>query len=498
MTLVPVFDYHALAPELILAATVLGALGLDLVLPEERKFLVASIGVLGLTLAAVPLLTLTLSGTERTLFGDSYVVDSFALVMKGLFVVSGYVVLLLSVGYVEEYRHYQGEYYFLLLSSILGAVVMASARDLLTLFIGLELVSGPVFLLAGWRKADLRSNEAALKFFLIGVLSTAIMLYGMSMVYGLTGEITFSGIRAASAALAEEPAFVLAVLFVVTGFGFKVSAAPFHFWTPDTYQGSPAPVTAYLSVGSKGAGFVGLLLVCYLAFGEVVEVWAPALWVLAALSMTVGNLVALWQTDIIRLLAYSSVAQAGFMLVPFAAAASLDQEDLQEAFAATIIYLLIFAFMNLGAFATVIAAMRKARSREIDGLAGLFSYAPGLAFLLAVFFFALAGIPPLAGWFAKFVIFRAVLVSPGAWGVVLAVIAAVNAVIALFYYARVVKVAWMDPLPETAPAPEVRERPVQPALAVALAITAIVTVAVGFYPQFLAFFGTATQTLAVP
>jgi len=496
-----VFDFHALAPEMIIGATLMAALGADLFLPEDRKYLVGVISLVGLLAAALPLLTLGLCSevafcrgeTTRVMFGGSYVVDQFALVMKGLFLVSAAIVVLMSVGYLESDRYYQGEFYFLLLASVTGAVVMASSRDLITLFVGLELVSGPAFLLAGWRKGDPRSNEASLKFFITGVLAAAVLLFGMSLVYGLTGEITFEGIRAASAGLSAEPAFVLGVVFVLVGFGFKISAVPFHFWAPDTYQGAPTPVAAYLSVGSKAAGFVGLLTVCYLAFGGVAEVWGPILWVLAALTMTIGNLTALKQTNIVRLLGYSSVAHAGFILVPFAMAASYDAEGLQGAFYASITYVLVYAFMNLGAFAVVIAGADRTGSGEIDDWAGLNRHSPGLAVLLALFFFSLAGIPPLAGWFAKFVMFRAVVGTSGAWGVALAVVAAVNAVIALAYYARVVKTAFMDPVPAGL---EPRRGPSAPALALALGVTAAVVVVAGFFPQVLAFFGDAARALA--
>jgi len=496
-----VFDFHALAPELIIGATLMAALGADLLLPQDRKYLVGVISLVGLLAAALPLLTLGLCSevafcrgeTTRVMFGGSYVVDQFALVMKGLFLVSAAIVVLMSVGYLESDRYYQGEFYFLLLASVTGAVVMASSRDLITLFVGLELVSGPAFLLAGWRKGDPRSNEASLKFFITGVLAAAVLLFGMSLVYGLTGEITFEGIRAASAGLSAEPAFVLGVVFVLVGFGFKISAVPFHFWAPDTYQGAPTPVAAYLSVGSKAAGFVGLLTVCYLAFGGVAEVWGPILWVLAALTMTIGNLTALKQTNIVRLLGYSSVAHAGFILVPFAMAASYDAEGLQGALYASITYVLVYAFMNLGAFAVVIAGADRTGSGEIDDWAGLNRHSPGLAVLLALFFFSLAGIPPLAGWFAKFVMFRAVVGTSGAWGVALAVVAAVNAVIALAYYARVVKTAFMDPVPAGL---EPRRGPSAPALALALGVTAAVVVVAGFFPQVLAFFGDAARALA--
>ena len=184
------------------------------------------------------------------MLGGSYVVDDFALVLKGLFVVAGYLVLLMSVSYIESDRFYQGEYYFLMVLSILGAVVLASSRDLITLFIAIELVSQPMYLLAGWRKGDVRSNEAALKYYLLGVLASALLLYGMSFVYGLTGELTFAGIAAEGAGMASDPAFIMAIMFMIAGLGFKVSAVPFHFWAPDTYEGAPTPVTAYLSVSN--------------------------------------------------------------------------------------------------------------------------------------------------------------------------------------------------------------------------------------------------------
>jgi NADH-quinone oxidoreductase subunit N len=488
-------DYLAIAPELTVAVSAMVVLTLDLLLTRPNKYWTAIVAVLGTSFAAFPLISLAVSeaGT-RSMFDGSYVVDDFALVLKGLFVVAGYLVLLMSVSYVESDRYYQGEYYFLLLMSLLGSMVMASARDLIVLFIGLELVTGPLFLLAGWRKGDMRSNEASLKFFLLGVLSAAILLYGMSMVYGLTGSVTFDGIRAAASGVSEEPAFILGVLFLLVGFGFKVSAVPFHFWAPDTYEGAPTPVTAYLSVSSKAAGFVGMLMVTYLALPDMSNIWGPALWIIAALSMTIANLTALRQQNIVRLLAYSSVAQAGFMLVPFAVAGvSSDPTALENAFGATITYLIIYAFMNLGAFAVVIAGARLTGTGDIDGWAGFGSYAPALGILAAAFFFSLAGIPPLAGWYAKFVMFLAVIGGGNAWTVVLAAIAALNAVIALFYYARVVKTIWMDPVPDTV---SVEERPLAGSLGLALGLAAVVVLVAGFYPTIVTFFSESTKVLA--
>jgi NADH-quinone oxidoreductase subunit N len=316
----------------------------------------------------------------------------------------------------------------------------------------------------------------------------------MSLVFGLTGAVGFDQIREAVAdpGLAAEPALGLAILLMMVGFGFKVAAVPFHFWAPDTYEGAPTPVTAYLSVNSKAAGFVAMLIVLYRAMPGAADIWAPALWAMAALSMTIGNLAALRQTNIVRLLAYSSIAQAGFMLVPFAVAA-VAGADLSEAFSATVIYLVIYAVMNLGAFAVVIAGARRTGSGDVAGWAGLASYDSRLGLLAAVFFFSLAGIPPLAGWFAKFIMFRSVMIAGGTPTVVLAVVAAVNAVVALYYYARVVKAVWMDEAPSVISG----DRKAKPAasLGLAMGIAAALTLVVGVFPSIAALFGDASKVL---
>lgn len=486
-------DYLALAPELVIVATMFVVFALDLILTRPNKYWTATAAVAGTAMAAVPLIFLAVDGEVRSMFDGSYVVDEFALVLKGLFIVSAYLVLLLSHHYIESERFYQGEYYFLILASVLGSLLMASSRDLIILFVGLELTTGPLYLLAGWRKGDLKSNEASLKYFIMGVLSTGILLWGMSLLYGLTGEVSFSGLAVATVGLETEPAMILAVLFVILGFAFKISAAPFHFWAPDTYEGAPTPVTAYLSVNSKAAGFVAMLLVMYLALPGLSGIWAPALWILAALSMTLGNLSALRQTNIVRLLAYSSIAQAGFMLVPFAAAA-VAGSNLEQGFSATITYLVIYSLMNLGAFAVVIAVANKLGTGEIDGWAGLGKIDARLGLLVGIFFFSLAGIPPLAGWFAKFEMFRSVIIAGGSATIVLAVIAAINAVIAFYYYARVVKSVWLDdPSGEPSPA---AEREASGSLRLALLITAGLTIAIGIYPTFATFVGEASRVLA--
>jgi len=475
----PYFDYHALAPEFVLTGVILLALVVDLVVDETRKYLVTQLAGLGLLGSLVPIITLALNGHDRSMFGGAYVVDNFALVLKALFIISGYVVLLMSSDYIAEGDYYESEYSFLLLCSILGMVVISSARDLITLFIALELLSIPAYLLAGWRKRDLKSNEASLKYYLLGVLTSGVMLYGMSLIYGATNSTLLTAIHPAiSGAGGEKPIIAIGVFFVIVAFAFKVSAVPFHFWAPDTYEGAPTPITAFLSVASKAAGFVALMELVFIGFRGRDDVWAPMFWVLAALTMTVGNLVALRQTNIVRLLAYSSVAQAGYILVPIAVAGQ-NSKAFHSAQTAMIVYLMIYAAMNLGAFAVVMAVARKTRSGDIKSYGGLGSYAPGLAWTMTGFLFALAGIPPLGGWFAKFYVFRAALDAGGGAAVSLAVIAGVNSVIALFYYANVAREMWMNPVPDGDTTP-IR---IPPALTAALALSLAVVVALGVYPQ---------------
>ena len=260
-------------------------------------------------------------------------------------------------------------------------------------------------MLAGWRKRDLHGNEAGVKYYLMGVFASAVMLYGMSLLFGASGSTLLTDIGASIALPDSTPFITLGVVLVVIGFAFKVSAVPFHTWAPDTYEGAPTPITAFLAVLSKTAGFVALLELILIAFAARSDVIEPLMWGLAALTMTVGNLIALRQTNIIRMLAYSGVAQAGFMLAPLAVVGSNPIGAGQ----AVITYLLIYAAMNLGAFAVVLAVARKTRSAEISSWGGLFEYAPGLTVLMTMFLFSLAGIPPLGGWLAKFVVFRALL-----------------------------------------------------------------------------------------
>ncbi len=467
----PVIDWHALAPELVLTAVLCIVLVADLFLPEDRKAVLPSLAGLGLLAALIPVLTLAVDGADRSMFGGAYVVDNFALVVKALFLVAGYVTVLQSTNYIAEGDYAEGEYYFLLLSSILGMTVMGSARDLVTIFVALELLSVPAYLLAGWRKRDPKGNEAGAKYYLMGVFATGVLLYGMSLLYGVAGSTKLADIGAGLAGAQSVPAITLAIVFCIAGFGFKVSAVPFHTWAPDTYEGAPTPITAFLSVSSKAAGFVALLQLVIIGFAERSDVVRPLMWVLAALSMTIGNVVALRQSNVVRMLAYSGISQAGFMLAPLAVVGQVGDDTLTS----IVTYLVIYAAMNLGAFTVVMAVARKTGSAEVSSFGGLFDYAPSLAVLMSLFLFSLAGIPPLAGWLAKFVAFRAVIDADTGWAYALAVVMAVNSVIALAYYANIAKEMWMNPAPDGDKTP-VR---VPVSLTAALAITGVFTLVFG-------------------
>jgi NADH-quinone oxidoreductase subunit N len=465
----PHLDYHAFGPELALVGALVAVLAVDLIKPDGNNPFLSSLAGLGILGALIPVITLATDGADRFLFDGAYVVDNFSLVLKALFLVSGYVVVLMSTNYIAEGDYAEGEYYFLLLSSLLGMTLMASARDLITVFIALELLSIPAYMLAGWRKRDLIGNEAGVKYYLMGVFASAVLLYGMSLLFGVAGDTRLTEIgQAIAGGAGETPMITLAIVFVLIGFAFKVSAVPFHTWAPDVYQGAPTPITAFLAVASKAAGFVALLIVIFVAFPERGDVVRPLMWVLAAATMTIGNMIALRQTNVIRLLAYSGVAQAGFMLAPLAVDSELSMQ-------AVVTYLVIYAAMNLGAFAAVIGIARKTRSAEITSFGGLFEYAPGLTVILSLFLFSLAGIPPLGGWLAKFVVFRSLADANTTAGYVMGAIVAVNSVIALYYYANIAREMWMKPVPDGDRSPVV----VPFSIGAALCLTIVATVAFG-------------------
>jgi NADH-quinone oxidoreductase subunit N len=474
----PHVDYHALAPEIVLGAGICLVLLVDLFIADSKRWILATLSGFVLLGAFLPVVTLGVIGSDvRPMFDGRYVIDNFSLVLKALFLLTGYVVVLLSTNEIQEGGYHKGEYYVMLLSSILGMVMMASSRDLISVFIALEFLSIPAYMMAAWRKRDLKSNEAGVKYYLLGVFASAVMLYGMSLLYGATGSTKLVDIGKVVTGKGKFGGIeVMGIVFVIVGFAFKVSAVPFHTWAPDTYEGAPTPVTAFLSVASKAAGFVALLLLVYLAFPQAVDVCRPFFWVMAALTMTVGNVVALRQTNIVRLLAYSSISQGGFIMMPLVVAGSTRSAE--ASLRAIVVYLIIYAATNLGAFAVVIAVSRKTRSGEISSFGGLFSYAPGLTVLMTVFLASLAGIPPFGGWYAKFGVFNAVLSARSGWGYSIAVIGAVNAVIATAYYVTIMREMWMKPATDG----DITPVRVPASIKAALAITGVATLLLGVLP----------------
>jgi len=488
-------DIHAILPEIFVTAALVAVLVIDLALPERFKSINGVIAMSGVSAAGIALITLVTEVPRKT-FGGSFVVDNYALLFKFLFIAVAAILILMSVTYLDEVvRNIQGEFYFLLLTALLGMLVMPSARDMLALFIALETVTVPGFIIAGFKRRDNSSNEAAIKFFLFGVLSSAVMLFGMAMIYGVTKSTNLYEIarvlstKAYPTSIQHADAAVFAsILLIIVGFGFKVSAVPFHFWAPDTYEGSPVPVAAFLSVASKAAGFAGLLQITFVAFGSKASVWAPGFGILAALTMTVGNVIALQQTNIVRLLAYSSIGQAGYMLIPFAIVANQGPDIQKQAFAAALTYILIYSFMQLGAFAVVIAVGRKHQSNLIEDYDGLSQREPGLALAMLFFLLSLAGMIPTAGFWAKFFVFRATIGAGTIW---LAAVMVANTVVGLYYYLSIGARMYLR---------EPRERTVigvPYSIAVAVVLMIVIVVAVTVYPDFFNHFSPRSTLVAL-
>lgn len=437
-------DWTAVAPPVVLAGTAVLVLLVDAFAgpPRSRRaaLVPATLTVLGVLGAAAA--ALGLWGQDRATFcivrplagaaQCSFVVDRFTLVFWAIVLFGTAVVALLGTAAIADGLTPQGEWNFLLLSSATGALAIAASRDLITLVVALEVVSLPAFAMAGLRRGDPRASEAAVKFFLVSVISTAVMLMGVSLVYGVTGSVFFDQIDARlTAGVDAGQVAVAGTLLVVVGLAFKVAAVPFHMWVPDTYVGAPVAVAAYLSVVSKAAGFVGLMLVLTFGLPSYADVWSPILGVMAALTMTVGNVLALRQQHAVRLLAWSSVAQSGYILVPFGAVSAATGVT-GFALGASLAYLAIYAFVNLGAFAVATVVGTRYPRQRLSDYRGLIREEPGAGWPMAFALLALAGLPPgIVGLFAKVVVFNATA-RPATW---LAVVMAVNVAIGLVYYA---------------------------------------------------------------
>lgn len=457
----------AIAPEIGLAALAFIVLLLDITWPESRRRNIAIVSGVGLgLLALLPLIFYP--GSESTpsgaYWGGMIHYDSLSQIFKVLVLTAAGITSLISIDVQGIGR--KGEFYLVIIVSALGMTLMAGASDLIMAFLALETTSIPLYILAAFRRGDNKSAESGMKYFLFGSFASALMLYGLSLLYGFTGQTNLYQIAQylTSEAFANNALPVLAAMvLVVVGFGFKISAVPFHFWTPDVYEGAPTPVTAFLSVASKAASFALLVRFFVAVFPgnvvigtqEIQNFWVQLMAASAVISMTVGNVVALSQRNIKRMLAYSSIAQAGYTLVGIAAIQSTSAEGSAQAVASVSFYMFMYMFTNLLAFAVVILFSEATGSETIADLAGLSRRNPTLALMMTFALLSLAGVPPAAGFFGKFFLFKAAVQSGFTW---LAIIGVLNSIVALYYYLMVIKIMYVDrsededkPIPVSAP-----------------------------------------------
>jgi NADH-quinone oxidoreductase subunit N len=471
-------DFYYLLPELVLTGGALLVIVLDVLLPNAWDRALAWVAVL--VIAASGAAVVVTGQDTLTIARGTLAVDPFGLFFKLLFLIAAAITVMMSERYLRVEGVRPGEYYFLVLCAALGMMFMAGGIDLITIFIGLETMAVSFYVLAGYIRPNRRSNEAAVKYFLLGAFSLGLLLYGMSLLYGLTGSSHLRTIATELVAADTGLLLPLAVMLLVAGVGFKIAAVPFHMWAPDVYEGAPTPITAFLSVGSKAASFAMLLRIFIeglpafrveglgLVWGQPLG-WGAFFYVLSVVTMTVGNIGALTQTNIKRLLAYSSIAHAGYVLIAVVAGTT-------RGVTAALVYMMVYAFMQLGAFAVVVMLRRRdVIGDRVEDLAGLSATHPASALAMLIFMLSLGGIPPTAGFMGKFWVFGAAIESGYIW---LALIGVLNSAISLYYYVRVV-VSMYVAAPEDAPVPFQLSR----GIVAVLVLMVAGTVAFGVYPQ---------------
>jgi len=465
----PAINFAAIMPEIILSVVAMLLLLVNVFVPTKDKAYLGYLSIIGIAVACVS--AVGGWGNPQSGFGGAIIQDNFAIFFKVIYLVSSALVILISDRYMAQEECNHGELYPLILFATIGMMLMASGTDLMVIFLGLELLSVCLYVLAGFNRANIKSNEAGLKYFLLGAFSTGFLLYGMALTYGATGSTKIMAIQAnvmANPSIATNPMFVIGMLLIAVGFSFKIAAAPFHMWTPDVYEGAPTPMTAFLSAGPKAAGFAAFIRVMIFAFPMLKANWTDLLWILAVLTMTVGNIIALSQDNIKRMLAYSSIAHAGYALVGFTACNA-------EGAAGILFYMLSYAFMNIGAFAVIILIGKKGEKNcNVSDYAGLAFKKPVLAAVFTVFLFSLAGVPPTAGFIGKFYLFSAALKSGYLW---LAVIGVLNSAASVYYYLRVTVFMYMKD-----PTEEFDWAAATPSIALCLLVSVVATLALGIVP----------------
>ena len=461
-------DFYYILPELVLTGGALLVLIADVLLPKQGRGALAWVTLLALAATLASLVPF--ASTRVEVAHGLMAVDQFAVFFKVVFLIAAAITVLMSVKYLALEGASPGEYYFLILCATLGMMVMAGGIDLITIFIGLETMAVSFYILVGFIKPNQRSNEAAVKYFLLGAFSLGILLYGMSLMYGLSGTTNLRVMATALVGQERDPRLVLAVILVVAGVGFKIAAVPFHMWAPDVYEGAPTPITAFLSVGSKAASFAMLIRIFYEGLPSMSADWRLLFQVLAIVTMTAGNIAAVTQSNIKRMLAYSSIAHAGYLLIGVAVGTS-------RGVTAMLVYLFVYSFMQLGAFGVLLLLHRKdVAGDELKDFSGLHVRSPFAAFAMLLFMLSLGGIPPTAGFMGKFWLFSAAIDAQYYW---LATIGVLNSAISLYYYLRIVVFMYLKT--DTAGS----EPTASPALAIALGVAVLATLVLGLYPRLL-------------
>jgi NADH-quinone oxidoreductase subunit N len=480
-------NLYLLAPELSLALLALVVMAVDLFV--KRRAVIAGISLVGLIVPAAFLISHAATVTQpQTAFWGMLVVDQYAIFFDFIFLIIAAVMILVSYNYIGKYVKADGEFYSLLLLSVTGMMLMASTGELITIYIALELTSIPLYVMAGMIRTSERSAEAAVKYVLLGAMSSAILLYGFALLYGLTGTTDLKGIADAFARSLDQGNLLVLVadVLILAGFGFKISAVPFHMWAPDIYEGAPTPATAFFSVGSKAAGFAALIRVfMYGGLGAIDRTEMVLIFgIVAVLTMTLGNLVAAVQSNVKRMMSYSSIAQAGYILVGFIASFATNRS---EGNAALLFFILVYVITNLGAFSGIVALADLTGGEKIEDFRGLFRRAPLLSTGTALCLLSLAGIPPVAGFMSKLFLFTTAWGLGQSW---LVIIALLNTIISLVYYGRVVKAMFFD-------APAKADRLVTPpSLSTAVALTSAALLVLFFVAQIFLDLATPAAILA--
>lgn len=472
MITIPAVNLTPILPEIFLSVLAMILLLVTVLAPNLQKSYLGYISFIGVVAAAV--LVGSGWGANVESFNSSIVLDNFGSFFKIIFLISAGLAILISDQYMDREGCNHGELYPLILFAVVGMMLMAAGTDLMTLFLGLEVMSVSLYVLAGFNRNNLKSNEAGLKYFLLGAFSTGFLLYGMALIYGATGTTRIGQIASQVAQMASPTSNMMllaGMLLLLIGFAFKIAVVPFHMWAPDVYEGAPTPLTAFMSTGPKAAAFAAALRVLLVAFPSLLVDWSQLLWVLAVLTMTVGNITALRQDNIKRILAYSSIAHAGYVLVGFAAGNETGT-------AGILFYMLSYAFMNIGAFAIIILVGKKGEPNgNVMDFAGFGFKHPLLAVAMTVFLFSLAGMPPTAGFIGKFYLFSGAIQEGYIW---LAIIGVLNSAASVYYYLRIMVYMYMKE-----PTEEFDWLQVSAPIALALMISVAGSLIPGIVPSFI-------------